>query len=83
MTSTYISKKLRERVAERARYRCGYCLSSEQIVGLFMEVDHLIPQALGGPTIEKNLWLAWRPANQRCGIRLCHSSPARPALSEA
>ena len=35
MTSAYISKKLRERVAEKARYRCGYCLTSEPIVGLF------------------------------------------------
>lgn len=31
MTSAYISNQLRDRVAEQARYRCGYCLSSEQI----------------------------------------------------
>jgi hypothetical protein len=34
MTAAYIPKYLRERVAEQARYRCGYCLNSEQIVGL-------------------------------------------------
>lgn len=51
MTSAYISKKIRERVAEQARYRCGYCLCSEHIVGLSMELDHLIPQALGRATV--------------------------------
>lgn len=55
MTSSYIPKKLRERVAEQARHRCGYCLSSEAIVGLAMEIEHLIPQILGGPTREENL----------------------------
>jgi hypothetical protein len=49
MTSAYISPKLRERVAEQARYRCGYCQSAEKIIGLPMEMDHLIPQVLGGP----------------------------------
>jgi hypothetical protein len=41
MTSSYIPKKLRERVAAQARHRCGYCLSSEAIVGLAMEIEHL------------------------------------------
>lgn len=52
MTSSYIPKKLRGRVAAQARHRCGYCLSSEAIVGLAMEIEHLIPQILGGPTRE-------------------------------
>ncbi|MGH7487211.1 MAG: HNH endonuclease, partial [bacterium] len=45
-------------MAEQARHRCGYCLSSEQVVGFSMAVDHLIPQVLGGLTKEENLWLA-------------------------
>lgn len=43
MTAAYIPQSLRARVAEQARYRCGYCLSSEQIVGLSMEIDRLTP----------------------------------------
>jgi len=58
MTSSYIPKKLRERVAEQARQRGGYCLRSEATVGLAMEIEHLIPQALGGPAREENLWLS-------------------------
>ena len=58
MSSAYIPKGLRRRVSQRARHRCGYCRSSEDVMGLSMEIDHLIPQALGGPTVEQNLWLA-------------------------
>ena len=39
-------------------YRCGYCLTSEAIVGMTMEIDHIIPESLGGPTEEEKLWLA-------------------------
>jgi 5-methylcytosine-specific restriction endonuclease McrA len=58
MSSAYIPQALRQRVAEQARYRCGYCLTSEAIVGTTMEIDHIIPESLGGPTEEENLWLA-------------------------
>ena len=40
MSRTYLPKALRERVAEAAKYRCGYCLSSEAIIGAPMEIDH-------------------------------------------
>jgi len=75
MTSGYISRQLRKSVAERARYRCGYCLTSEQVVGLAMEVEHLIPQALGGPTREENLWLACSPCNAFKGHRIAARDP--------
>jgi len=75
MTSVYIPDKLRERVAQQARHRCGYCLSSEQIVGLSMEIDHLIPQALGGPTLEENLWLACSACNAFKGHRISARDP--------
>jgi hypothetical protein len=45
-------------VTEQARHRCGYCLTSEAIVGTPMEIDHIIPRSLGGATDETNLWLA-------------------------
>ena len=50
MSKTYIPKAVRARVAEQARYRCGYCLTPEFIVGYEMDIDHLIPEALGGQT---------------------------------
>lgn len=75
MTSSYISKALRERVGAQARHRCGYCLSSERIVGLSMEIEHLLPQALGGPTLEENLWLACPACNAFKGHRISARDP--------
>ena len=39
--SEYISKPLRKGVTVQARHRCGYCLTSEAIVGTPMEIDHM------------------------------------------
>ena len=50
MSRTYVPTWLREQVAAAAGCRCGYCRSSEKIVGAPMEIDHLIPEARGGPT---------------------------------
>lgn len=65
MSSAYIPVKLRRRVAEQARYRCGYCLSQEAVLGRPMEIDHLFPRSLGGTTTEDNLWLACSFCNER------------------
>jgi len=58
MSRTRIPKALRERVSAQARRRCGYCPTSEAIVGVPMELDHIIPEVLWGLTEEDNLWLA-------------------------
>jgi HNH endonuclease len=58
MSRTPVPAWLRERVAAQSRHRCGYCLTAEAITGTPLVIDHLIPEALGGPTEEANLWLA-------------------------
>lgn len=75
MTGHYIPPLLRRRVAEQARYRCGYCLTLEVIVGTPMEVDHIIPQSLGGLTEENNLWLACSLCNGYRGDRIAALDP--------
>jgi len=72
----YIPKPLRERVAVQARHRCGYCLTSEAIVGIPMEIDHIVPRSLGGLTEEDNLWLACSLCNEHKGIRTVALEPA-------
>ena len=57
MSQTRIPKALRKKVAVKANYRCGYCLTQERVIGMPMDIDHIIPEALGGPTEEANLWL--------------------------
>lgn len=71
----HIPKALRARIAAQARYRCGYCLTSEAIVGTPMEIDHIVPRSLGGLTEEENLWLACSLCNEHKGIRTVALDP--------
>lgn len=75
MSGSYIPKAVRDGVAEQSKHRCGYCLTAEAIVGTFMEYDHLIPEALGGPTMEDNLWLACSLCNDYKGDRIAGLDP--------
>ena len=75
MSRTYIAKALRERVSTAARHRCGYCLTSEHIVGAPMEIDHIVPESLGGRTDEDNLWLACPRCNEHKADRVTALDP--------
>jgi hypothetical protein len=75
MSQTYIPKHLRERVTAQARHRCGYCLTAEAIVGTPMEIEHLIPESVGGLTEEDNLWLACSLCNEHKSNRIAGRDP--------
>jgi hypothetical protein len=75
MSQTYVPKDLRDRVAAQARYRCGYCLTAEAVVGTPMEIEHLIPESLGGLTEEPNLWLACSLCNDHKSSRIVALDP--------
>src|SRR5262245_9317297 len=75
MSQTYIPKALRDRVAAQARHRCGYCLTAEAVVGAPMELDHVIPESLGGRTEEENLWLACSLCNDHKAGRIAALDP--------
>lgn len=49
---------LRAVLDTRDKQRCVYCLTTEENCGLRMHVDHIIPETVGGPTIEENTCLA-------------------------
>lgn len=53
--SSYISNSLKKQVAERAGYRCEYCLLRESTSFFTFHVDHIISQKHGGPTALDNL----------------------------
>jgi len=80
MSRSYVPLWLRERVAQTAQYRCGYCLSSEAVVGAPMEIDHLIPESLGGLTEEANLWLACSLCNNHKADRIAAPDPVTGEL---
>ena len=72
MSTGFVAKT---RVAEQARHRCGYCLTTELLSGTAMEIEHIIPVALGGQTEESNLWLACSLCNEYKGVRVVAADP--------
>ena len=76
MSRSHIAKALREQVAKEARSRCGYCLTSSFVTGTPMEIDHIIPESLGGPTAKENLWLACSMCNDHKGNRIAAPDPS-------
>ena len=58
MTRHAIPQEVRAHVAEQAQHRCGYCHTQESVVGMPLEIEHIIPLAAGGSSEEDNLWLA-------------------------
>lgn len=75
MSRGHVPRDLRAKVAEQARYRCGYCQTQEAVVGTPMEIDHIVPESLGGPTEEGNLWLACSACNEHKGARVAALDP--------
>ena len=65
-----ISSKLRAKIAEEARYRCGYCLMQQIAANWLLEVEHIIPTALDGTDDEENLWLSCTACNRYKGTQV-------------
>jgi hypothetical protein len=63
VSTTRVGKRLRAQVLADAGSRCGYCRSSEEITGAPLEIEHMVPEALGGPTTRANLWAVCRYCN--------------------
>jgi hypothetical protein len=75
VSRAYVARALREIVTQAARRRCGYCLTQELVVGPPMEIEHIVPEALGGRTEEANLWLACSLCNEHKGARVAAIDP--------
>ncbi|MEL7356933.1 MAG: HNH endonuclease [Cyanobacteria bacterium J06560_6] len=58
MSKTRISESLRLSIARKFASRCAYCQTQQEISGVRLTVDHIIPESLGGLTEEPNLCLA-------------------------
>jgi hypothetical protein len=75
MSRSYIRSALRRQINTDARHRCGYFLTSAKITGTPLEIDHLVPESLGGPTARENLWLACSMCNDHKGNRIAAPDP--------
>lgn len=75
MRRRFVADAVRRRVAEASRFRCGYCLTSQRIVGPLLEVEHIVPEARGGTSDEANLFLACPTCNSHKGDRMSAVDP--------
>lgn len=76
MSSGRLPPEVRRRVAKVSNYRCGYCLTSQRVVGPLLKIDHIIPEARGGSVDESNLWLACPLCNGAKADRLHGVDPS-------
>src|SRR6266849_10817743 len=70
-----ISRQMRERIAEANGYRCSYCATSQFTIGYRLTIDHIIPEARGGTSVEENLCLACVACNKFKGVRVQARDP--------
>ena len=80
--SSYIAISLQGQIRKQFCDRCAYCQSSEALMAVTFEIEHIIPKAAGGVSILENLCLACPPCNRNKasrqeGIDLETSSPVR------
>jgi hypothetical protein len=67
MSQTYVPVELRRLVVLRADRRCEYCLIHEDDTFFGCEVDHIISEKHGGPTVADNLAYACLVCNRNKG----------------
>lgn len=72
---TYIPAGLRRLVAERARFRCEYCLLPVDTAFFPHEVDHVVAEKHGGATVAENLALTCWRCNRHKGSDLGSFDP--------
>lgn len=53
MSSSQISEELRTKIRVEANNQCGYCRSLQKYVLGILEIEHIIPKALGGSDNEE------------------------------
>jgi hypothetical protein len=75
-----VSRRLRDQVARAAGYCCGYCRTPELIAGFRLTIEHILPEALGGATVEANLWLTCHACNEFKAARVQGQDPVTGKL---
>ncbi|MBY0527041.1 MAG: HNH endonuclease [Gemmataceae bacterium] len=65
-----IPRRLREQVAKQAGGCCGYCRTPARITGFRLSIEHIVPEARGGKSVEENLCLSCHACNEFKGARV-------------
>lgn len=74
--TTRPSAELHRQVVERAGNRCEYCLIHQDDAVASHQIDHVITDKHGGPTVAENLALSCMLCNLRKGSDLASLDPA-------
>lgn len=64
MTRSRVTAKLRRSLIVEFGGRCAYCHTMTAITGARLVIDHIVPEAHGGPTESANLCLACHSCNE-------------------
>jgi hypothetical protein len=64
MKRSKISEKLKTKIRQTAKFRCGFCLFQEYYSHAKFHIDHIIPISKGGTNVEENLWLVCEICNR-------------------
>jgi hypothetical protein len=75
MSKYTLPAELREQLLAADDQRCAYCHTTEANTGQPMTVDHIVPQAQGGPTAFHNLCFACRRCNEFKGSAITTRDP--------
>jgi len=59
-----ISPAIRDTVATTDRHQCVYCQTQKQLIGRALEIDHIVPESLGGDDDLSNLCQACVTCNR-------------------
>jgi HNH endonuclease len=62
--SVYVPVKLQRQIRKQFCDRCAYCQTSEALMAITFEFEHITPQSIGGLTRLENLCLACPPCNR-------------------
>ncbi len=63
MKRIHIPEKLKEKVRQTAKHRCGFCLFLQKYLPNMLRIDHIQPISKGGTNVEENLWLLCETCN--------------------
>lgn len=75
MVSSHIPAELRRQVLSDSGGECAYCHSTEALMGVTFEVDHIVPRSAGGKMRAENLCLSCPPCNRHKAARLRGQDP--------
>jgi hypothetical protein len=75
MSRPHLPNAVRQRIFVEAHFRCGYCHAQQDVIGMQLHIEHIIPISVGGSSELENLWLACSECNNHKGSQTHREDP--------